>query len=166
VRDDGAVGWHLTEDVELYADRVWSLLAASPAEHTVALTVIESLRAGQRWSDARMLFGSYADGGGVRGAVFLTPPFELLLAAVPEEANEELVAALRRERVPVPGGGNGEPATVDRFAAAWTAGTALRSGAGGVVLFTDLANPTSNAVYRQIGFRPLADRRVVRFGNR
>jgi GNAT superfamily N-acetyltransferase len=31
------------------------------------------------------------------------------------------------------------------------------------VLFTDLANPTSNRIYRRIGFRPVADRRAVWF---
>jgi GNAT superfamily N-acetyltransferase len=31
------------------------------------------------------------------------------------------------------------------------------------VLMTDVANPTSNALYRRIGFRPVADRRAVWF---
>ena len=35
---------------------------------------------------------------------------------------------------------------------------ALDAGAAEVVLFTDLANPTSNAVYRRIGYRPVEDR--------
>ncbi|NDZ77671.1 hypothetical protein G3I19_03840 [Streptomyces sp. SID10853] len=30
-----------------------------------------------------------------------------------------------------------------------------------VLLFTDIANPTSNGVYRRIGYRPLAERVVV-----
>ncbi|MFD3457606.1 GNAT family N-acetyltransferase [Streptomyces sp. NPDC058691] len=34
---------------------------------------------------------------------------------------------------------------------------ALAGGAAEVVLFTDLANPTSNAVYQRIGYRPVAD---------
>jgi hypothetical protein len=34
---------------------------------------------------------------------------------------------------------------------------ALDDGADGVVLFTDLANPTSNTLYQRLGFRPLAD---------
>ncbi|MDR8412137.1 GNAT family N-acetyltransferase [Nonomuraea sp. 3-1Str] len=33
-----------------------------------------------------------------------------------------------------------------------------------VVLFTDLANPTSNAVYQAIGYEPVADYAHVRFG--
>jgi predicted GNAT family acetyltransferase len=32
-----------------------------------------------------------------------------------------------------------------------------------VVLFTDLANPTSNALYARIGFVPLRDLRELRF---
>lgn len=40
---------------------------------------------------------------------------------------------------------------------------ALRTGASGVVLFTDLANPTSNSIYQQIGYRPVSDQSVVRF---
>ncbi len=43
------------------------------------------------------------------------------------------------------------------------ASAALQQDAGQVVLFTDLANPTSNAIYRQIGFRPLHDTTVVGF---
>lgn len=39
------------------------------------------------------------------------------------------------------------------FGAAATAG-ALRAGADHVVLYTDLSNPTSNAVYQTIGYRP------------
>jgi predicted GNAT family acetyltransferase len=42
---------------------------------------------------------------------------------------------------------------------------ALASGARGVVLFTDRANPTSNAIYQEIGYRPVTDRVVIRFGD-
>lgn len=50
------------------------------------------------------------------------------------------------------------------YAAAVTAHisrAALDAGAAEVLLFTDLANPTSNGVYRRIGYRPVADRAVV-----
>jgi predicted GNAT family acetyltransferase len=40
---------------------------------------------------------------------------------------------------------------------------ALAAGAREVVLFTDLANPTSNALYQRIGYRPVSDRVVVSF---
>jgi predicted GNAT family acetyltransferase len=35
--------------------------------------------------------------------------------------------------------------------------SALAAGAQQVLLFTDLANPTSNALYQRLGYRPLAD---------
>jgi GNAT superfamily N-acetyltransferase len=35
---------------------------------------------------------------------------------------------------------------------------ALDAGAAEVVLFTDLANPTSNALYQRLGYRPISDR--------
>jgi GNAT superfamily N-acetyltransferase len=41
---------------------------------------------------------------------------------------------------------------------------ALDAGAAHVVLFTDLANPTSNALYQRLGYRPVEDRVVLRFG--
>ena len=36
-------------------------------------------------------------------------------------------------------------------------------GAEQVVLFTDLANPTSNALYQRIGYRPVEDRLALIF---
>jgi predicted GNAT family acetyltransferase len=119
------VPWRLTSDFEAYAERTSDLLLSSPAEHTIALTVLERVRSGRGWSDEPMVFGWFEDGGEVRGAVFRTPPFELLLAVVPEEATAELVAALRAEGASVPGV-NGDVAGVDRFADAWTAATGER----------------------------------------
>ena len=42
--------------------------------------------------------------------------------------------------------------------------SALDDGAAGVVLFTDLANPTSNAIYQSIGYVPVSDRVILEFG--
>ena len=276
--------WALSNDVEAFADQAWELLASAPAEQTVALSIVASLRAGQRWSDVPPVFGWYTDAGAVRGAVCMTPPFELVLAAVPDDAMAALVRTLRDRGVAVPGVNGAVPA-VERFAQAWLEGTDLRPrttfeqrlyalgtlrmpeppppgrgrpaaegevelaarwlrafqeeagvhstdvasaaragiadgrlwlwedeggapvslaartpaaagvsriapvytppqarrrgygaavtaacsadaltrGADHIVLFTDLANPTSNSVYKRIGFRPLSDRRVVRF---
>ena len=36
--------------------------------------------------------------------------------------------------------------------------SAIEAGAADVVLFTDLANPTSNALYQRLGYRPIEDR--------
>jgi predicted GNAT family acetyltransferase len=40
---------------------------------------------------------------------------------------------------------------------------ALDGGASDVVLFTDLANPASNALYQRLGYRPVEDRTVLTF---
>jgi predicted GNAT family acetyltransferase len=48
-------------------------------------------------------------------------------------------------------------------ATALAAREARRGGADDVVLFTDLGNPTSNALYQRLGFRPIDDRTVVVF---
>lgn len=40
----------------------------------------------------------------------------------------------------------------------------LEDGSRECVLFTDLANPTSNAIYARIGYRPIGDFTMVRFG--
>jgi predicted GNAT family acetyltransferase len=55
------------------------------------------------------------------------------------------------------------------FGAAATAAitqAALDDGAEGVVLFTDLANPTSNTLYQRLGYRPISDWAVIRFGTK
>ena len=116
--------WRFSEAVEPYAERVLPLLAESPAEHTVALTVIDTLRAGFRFSDQPMLFGWLEDDGEVRGAISHNPPYDVLLSVVPDA--DELVAALRAAAVSVPGV-NGTVETVERFAAAWTDGTPARA---------------------------------------
>ncbi|MBW4720560.1 GNAT family N-acetyltransferase [Saccharothrix obliqua] len=53
----------------------------------------------------------------------------------------------------------GYAAAVTAQAAAW----GLDQGAEHVVLFTDLANPTANAIYQSIGFRPVYDAAEYRF---
>ena len=50
------------------------------------------------------------------------------------------------------------------FASAATAAAsadALARGAEEVLLYTDLANPTSNSIYQQIGYRPVADEVII-----
>lgn len=53
------------------------------------------------------------------------------------------------------------------YGAAVTAGVArwaMEQGAETLLLFTDLTNPTSNSIYRSIGFRPVLDAAEYRFG--
>lgn len=120
------MGWQFTDDVDSYARRTTDLLAASPVENTVALTVTASVQAGVRWSREPMLFGWYALDGPVTGAVSMTPPYELLLASVPEPALLPLVDALHERDVVLPGV-NGETSVAQSFAAAWSARRGLRA---------------------------------------
>jgi RimJ/RimL family protein N-acetyltransferase len=118
------VPWRLSEDVELYAEAVLPLLREDPAARTVALTVIDALRGGHRFSDQPMLFGWLEEDGEARGAISHNPPYDVLLSVVPDPA--ELAAALREAGAAVPGV-NGEVETVERFCAAWTDGTELHA---------------------------------------
>jgi GNAT superfamily N-acetyltransferase len=56
--------------------------------------------------------------------------------------------------------GHGYGSAVTAAAAA----LAHRTGTTDVVLFADLANPTSNAIYQRIGFEPVADSVRINFG--
>jgi GNAT superfamily N-acetyltransferase len=56
--------------------------------------------------------------------------------------------------------GRGYGSAVTAAAAQWAKG----HGVADVVLFTDLSNPVSNAIYQRIGFRPVADSARLDFG--
>lgn len=112
--------WSFTHDPERYAEHVLDLLSARPDVHTVALTVLETLRAGQRYSDIEPLFGWCAAGGAVTGGFSMTPPYGVLLGELPPGSEAELVAELRRRAAQVPDV-MGTADAAGRFAAAWTA---------------------------------------------
>jgi predicted GNAT family acetyltransferase len=119
--------WHVTNDVEVYAGHAWDLLAADPEASTVALTIIEALRSGFKYSDDfSPSFGWFerADGS-ADGAFSITPPWPLLLSLVPDESTDGLVEVLREHEVPV-NEAHGSEAVAKRFSEAWTAGTPLR----------------------------------------
>jgi GNAT superfamily N-acetyltransferase len=116
--------WSFSDDPHRYAEQVLDLLTARPDVNTVPLTVLETLRAGQRFSDVGPLFGWYSDGGAVTGAISMTPPYGVLLAELPPGSEGELVAGLRERAVEVPDA-MGTVDTAGRFAASWTAGTGL-----------------------------------------
>lgn len=55
--------------------------------------------------------------------------------------------------------GHGYGSAITAAASRW----ALDAGAEHVLLFTDLANPTSNAIYQRIGYRPVMDTTELEF---
>ena len=116
------VPWRFSEDVEPYAERVLPLLRATRREHTVALTVIDTLRAGHRFSDQPMLFGWLEDGR--RGPRRDQPQPALRRAALRRARRRRARRGAARSAASSVPGVNGDVETVERFAAAWTAGTA------------------------------------------
>ncbi|MFF3909323.1 GNAT family N-acetyltransferase [Streptomyces sp. NPDC001848] len=105
-----------------------------------------------RWAETRLARGGVtlwetADGTPVSMA-----------GATPEVAGQVRVAPVY---TPAPLRGHG-------YAGAATAAVtraALDSGAKEVLLFTDLANPTSNGLYQRLGYRPVADFATYEFGD-
>lgn len=262
--------WHETADVEQFLAEAGDLMLTDPGLHTVSLTVCENVRA--RPDGTRFAWWTQQDGD-VTGAVSQTPPYPLLLTAVPDEAVGPLVELFAPQAVNGPTALAAQVATVsarrrggtvtlrnaqrlhrlgelrppatpgaprlatdddrgllvewfdafitetavlpqdteatvrDRLAfgglvlwedggpvamagrsrtafgsvrlgpvytppgqrgrgyggavTAASAQQALGDGAWDVVLFTDLTNPTSNALYRRLGFAPVMDRAIM-----
>src|SRR6185437_16719792 len=106
------MSWHFTDDPERYAEAVLGLLTQRPAANTIALTVLDGLRAGGDFGAGRPLLAWYDQDGAVTGAVSMTPPYGLLLTELPADSEADLVAALRRDQVAIPDV-HGRPADVD-----------------------------------------------------
>ncbi|NUQ99048.1 MAG: GNAT family N-acetyltransferase [Streptomyces sp.] len=102
------------------------------------------------WADARISYG---------GTTFWEAPdgTPVAMAGVtPMVAGQIRVAPVY---TPAPLRGRGYAGAVT----AEVSRVALAAGAAEVLLFTDLANPTSNALYQRIGYRPVADFAVYDF---
>ena len=97
---------------------------------------------------------AFLDGAAARGDVFVLwsvdgVPVSMAMVRAPAAG----VSRLGPVFTPDDRRGNGFGSAVTAAAAR----VALDTGADDVVLFTDVANPTSNAIYRAIGFAPVSD---------
>ncbi|WP_261565879.1 GNAT family N-acetyltransferase [Frankia gtarii] len=166
-RDYKGVVWFMTEDVETYLAVAGGFLLSRLTENTVLATVAETLRAGNGavFGDAVPLFGCWrSDGGDVDGA-FLHGGLTLWeVDGVPVSMaglTRSVADMVRVGPVYTP------PHTRRRgYAGAVTAAVsraALDAGAKEVLLFTDLANRTSNGLYQRLGYEPVEDRVVLSF---
>lgn len=113
----------LTGRVEEYAARVAGLLERDPVVNNVLLTVVEGTRAG-RYDDA--LFAWVEDGGEVVDAASHTPPFRLLLSAMPAVAVDAVCDRLLAVDHRV-SGVSGPAGQSRRFADRWSAGTGTQA---------------------------------------
>jgi GNAT superfamily N-acetyltransferase len=92
--------------------------------------------------------GIWSDGGGVRA---------MARASVPQRGMSRVGLVY----TPPEHRRRGYGAAVTAAVSGW----ALANGADDVVLFTDLANPTSNSIYQRIGYTPVYDAVEYRFGS-
>lgn len=116
--------WTLTSDVEDYLGAAGDFLRERPAANSVPLTVAEMMRArgAGAFGEEPPVFGWWSASGvgleGVAGAVSWTPPYPVLLTAMPAGAAGALAAELRARGRRVPLVDGAEEAAVE-FAAAW-----------------------------------------------
>jgi GNAT superfamily N-acetyltransferase len=128
------MGWRTTGDVAGFLAEAGGYLRAERARNTVLLTVTEALRqapglnrgGGHAGPAEQPLFGWWArgDDGAIGGAFMHTPPFPVVLSAVPATAAAELAARTLAGR-----GLNGVNAHHDAavaFGAAWRESTGGR----------------------------------------
>jgi predicted GNAT family acetyltransferase len=90
------MGWETTSDPDAFLAAAGDWLRTRPAEHTLLLTVAESLRVrgSQAYGPAPPRFGWWRDGDAVTAAFLQTPPHPLLLTGMPDEAVAPLGAWL------------------------------------------------------------------------
>jgi len=116
------MGWTFTDDLDSYLAAAGGFLRSRPVQHTVHLSVAETLRArgSSVYGDPAPLFGWWSPAGTeVTAALSHTPPYPLLLTALPEHSAESLAEALgsRGSRL---SGVNASAADASAFAATWT----------------------------------------------
>jgi GNAT superfamily N-acetyltransferase len=115
------MGWVITGDIAEFDLIAGGFLRSRPIENTVLITVVESLRARgpAAYGDAPAVMGAWSNVSGcVAGAFVHTPPFPLLLSAMPSQAVKELAGALEDDGRRLPGV-TGRHELAQEFATCW-----------------------------------------------
>jgi GNAT superfamily N-acetyltransferase len=110
------MSWTTTTDPHAFLDAAGRFLHATPAQSSVILTRVETMRA-QAARDGLLGFWQ-PPGEAVDGAFMHTPPYPAAVTAMPDAAAAALAADLADARHALPGV-NGNPDACDAFAAAW-----------------------------------------------
>ncbi|MGE5829502.1 MAG: GNAT family N-acetyltransferase [Micromonosporaceae bacterium] len=93
--------WHTTNDLDRFHARAGAFLRTRPAENTLLLTTLDNVRVrgGRSYGDEAPTYGWWElPDGTVGGAYLHTPPYPVLVSAVPDQAIASLVdivAAMR-----------------------------------------------------------------------
>jgi predicted GNAT family acetyltransferase len=120
--------WHLTDSVDEFDETAGDFLRTRPVEHTVQLTLIDTLRkrGPHAYGPDDPIFGWWQrDSGAVDGAFIQTPPHPLLLTAAP--AMPELARLLAGRPLP---GINAVAADAEEFAKVWRESTPVTLATG------------------------------------
>ena len=113
---------HHTTDVEEYADAVVGFLEAEPCSRNILRGVIDGARQGAPGWTAAPSFWWVSDDGVVAGAVSWSPPYGVLVSAMPRAVADELVESVRARAEQlgiVPPSINGPRDAAETVAAAW-----------------------------------------------
>ncbi|WP_030436480.1 GNAT family N-acetyltransferase [Actinoplanes subtropicus] len=113
--------WELTEDVDAFAATAGDFLRSRPVEHTVFLTLVDTLRRrGLRaYGPEAPIFGSWRPGGGATDGVLLqTPPYPMMFSRLPAGAVAAALDAVAGRPLP---GVNMMVADAEEFVAGWPA---------------------------------------------
>jgi RimJ/RimL family protein N-acetyltransferase len=115
------MAWALTGSPDEYLAIAGDLLRSDPVRNTIALTAAETVRVrGPRtYGEIAPLFGWWRGGDGeVSAGLLHTPPYPILLTALPEGSARPLAEALIARRREVRGV-SGEEGVAAAFAAVW-----------------------------------------------
>ena len=115
------MAWFITDDLAEYQVAAGEFLASRPVEHTVPLTVAQTLRlrGAAAFGRERPLFGWWrARDGAVTSAFLHTPPHPVLLTSVPPDVIAPLTETLVAAEHTV-AGVNADAAAAEEFAAEW-----------------------------------------------
>jgi len=111
--------WELTEDVEAFAGTAGDFLKSRPVEHTVFLTLVDTLRRRglHAYGSEAPIFGSWrTDGGATDGVLLQTPPYPMMFSRLPAGAVAAALDAVAGRPLP---GVNMVTADADEFVAGW-----------------------------------------------
>jgi predicted GNAT family acetyltransferase len=114
--------WFLSDSLPEYSATVQGLLSERPAEHTILLGVMETLRAAgpAAFGASAPLFGWWLGPDGEVSAAFLhTPPYSVALTSVPGPDAAEALAQALAARARAVDGVNAGPEGAEAFARAW-----------------------------------------------
>jgi GNAT superfamily N-acetyltransferase len=114
--------WFLSDSLPEYSAKVHGLLSERPAEHTILLGVMETLRAAgpAAFGASAPLFGWWLGPDGEVSAAFLhTPPYSVALTSVPGPDAAPALAQALAARGRAVDGVNAGPEGAEAFARAW-----------------------------------------------